>query len=259
MPYMFKNVPPLPSSTKSKKTTKTVPKSVAKQIAQQVDKAMGKVNESKVSAMTRFDETNPTPIQALAQAYTTSYVIGSIPTVWTGISGINSLTNFAFPKGDNDGQRNGDTIYLKKSQITMDIEMNQTLPGRQVCEFRVIMCKQKRGDTPTGISHAYDENLFLDIDGNYFGHGTPGKNGTDLMLQPINKKYWTVSMDKKFILSPVADGASPGSAHTGVNGCKKTFTVKIPFNKKVSFNQTGGVDTPDNVDYRSVLIVYAKG
>lgn len=246
-----------PGKPLGRQPSKSKAPTIAKQIAKQVDKAMNKVSESKVLPMTRFDETNPTPIQALAQAYTTSYVIGDIPTVWTGITGINSLTNMAFPKGDNVGQREGDSIFLKKSQITMDIEMNQSLPGRQVCEFRVIMCKQKRIDTPTGISHSYAENLFLDIDGNYFGHSTAGKNGTDLMLQPINRKYWTASYDKKFVLSPVADGNNPGSAHTGVNACKRSFTFKIPFNKKVSFN-TSGIDTPDNVDYRSVVIVYAK-
>lgn len=222
------------------------------QIAKQVSKAMHSVSESKIQPMTRFDEVNPTPIQPLAQAYTTSYVIGAIPTVWTGITGINSLTDFEFPQGN---VRDGDSLFLKKSHISLDIEMNQTLPSRQVCEFRVLFFKTRRATTPLGISHSYAENLFLDIDGSYFGHSTSGKNGTDLMTQPVNKKFWYCMMDKKFILSPVQNGASPSAASTGVNACKRSFKFDIPFNKKVSF-ELG--NTPEDVDYRTVVAIYAK-
>lgn len=262
MPLLYKN------STLKKMMTKKFKKSRSKTkyptrlsgsrinytVARQVDRAMSRVSENKVSALTKFNEVNPTPIQVGAQAFTTQYMIGNIPTVWAGTRGLNSLTSFGFPT-TGAMARNGDSVYLNKTTLSIELDMNQTLPSRQVTEFRVITFKARRGDTPLGISHTYKTDLFLDVDGNYFGHETGGITGTDLMLQPVNKKYWNVLSDKKFTMSPSDDNAS--TYNSSKYGIHRTMRFTIPWYKKVSFDAPGS-DSPDNIDFRWVVAVFAR-
>lgn len=221
-----------------------------------VSKALSRVAETKVLAMTKFNEVNPTPIQLGAQAYTTSYTIGSIPTIWSGITGINSLTNFQFPQGDGASDRDGDSIFLKKSHFSIELDMNQNLPQRSVVEFRVIAFKPNRATDPVGITRNWGLGLFLDTDGNYFGHQTAGISGTDLMLQPINRRHYFVMSDRKFTLSPSADLAQAlPSKFTGVNPISRTMLFNCPFNKKVHFE---GANTPQNIDPHMCVVIYAR-
>ena len=220
-------------------------------IAKQVDKAMSRVTETKVLPMTKINEWNPTPIQTLAQAYTSQFCFGSIPAVWSGTRGLSSITNFQIPPAD----REGDYVYLNKSSLTVEVDMNQGVAGKGLCEFRVICFKSIRADTPVGISHAYKDDLFLDIDGGYFGHETPGVNGTDLMVQPVNKKFWHVLSDERFTLSPSNDGAVNNS-NSSYYGSHRTMKFSVPWYKKVSFDNL--LNTPDNIDYRYVFAIFAR-
>lgn len=219
-------------------------------IAKQVNRAMSRVSENKVLPFTKFNEVNPTAIQLGAQAHTTQYMIGSIPTVWSGTRGLQSLSPFQFPG------RDGDSVYLTKSSISIELDMNQELPSRQITEFRVVCFKSVRADTPLGVSHQYKDNLFLDINGDYFGHETPGINGTDLMLQPINKKYWNVLSDQKFTMSPADDNnTTRNSGHYGVH---RSMRFNVPWFKKVDFSGDAGTNEPDNIDYRWVCAIFAR-
>lgn len=225
-------------------------------VAKQVNRAMSRVSENKINPFTKINELNPTPIQLGAVAHTLQFMIGDIPSIWTGTRGLNTITPFAFPQGDGQSNRDGDSIYLNKSVYTMELDMNQLLPGRQVTQFRVVCFKALRADTPQGIAHAYKDNLFLDTNGSYFGHETPGINGTDLMVQPINKKYWNVLHDQSFTMSPVSDNAT--TYNSSYYGSHRTMRFNIPWYKKVSFENPSFPDTPDNIDFRWVCAIFAR-
>ncbi len=122
----------------------------------------------------------------------------------------------------------------------------------------MIAFKQKRANNPQGVSHDWSESLFLEIDGKYFGHQTGGINGTDLMSQPVNTKYWDVMKDTKFIMSPAdnSDLLNP-SRTSGYYGGTRRLRYSVPWYKKVSFE--GDEDNiPDNIDFKMCVVVYGR-
>lgn len=227
-------------------------------IAKQVNKAMNNVSENKVSPLSNFDEAAPAAIQPLALAYTKSFTIGTVPNAWSGTVGLSSLGGMVFPNGTGHQQRVGKYVYLQKTHFTMEIDMGIDLDYQVPTEFRVICFKARRGNNPSGITNAFANSLFISPAGNEFGHATGGINGSDLMLQPLNKKDWIIKSDRKFMLSNPATAAGSGVAtsYSGKYPCMKRLTFNLPYYAKTEIDSV--TDAPSDLDTNYVIAVYAR-
>jgi len=227
-----------------------------------VSRALDKVSENKIVALTNVNEFTPSPIQSLAIATTKSFTLGNIPTPWTGSTGLSSVGGMSFPQGDTHSDRNGKYIYLQKTRATLEIDMS-TIPNfAPPTEFRVLCIKARRANNPSGITNRFDQTLFLDTAGNVQGHSSTGVNGTDLMCQPVNKKDWVVFHDKKFMLTNpqnIQDVSGTGihNVYAGKYPVFKRLIFNMPFNSKTEVNPVS--NRPADIDYNYVIVVYAKG
>lgn len=234
---------------------------VSYQINKAVSRAVNGLAENKIVALTAVNESPPSPIQALALAHTRSFTLGDIPSTWSGVAGLTSLGGMTFIQGNANNQRIGKYIYLQKSRVSMEIDMYNNASDSVPVEFRVICCKARRGNNPSGFTYNYATSLFLNTDGTDFGHATSGINGTDLMVQPINKKDWVVFGDRKFMLSNPAvaqDNATTGSTtyYSGKYPVMKRMVFNLPFNKKTEIGPNPAI--PVDIDYNYVMVIYAR-
>lgn len=231
------------------------------QINKAVSRAVNGLAENKIVALTNVNESPPSPIQLLALATTRSFTLGSIPTAWSSIAGLTSLSGMTFIQGAANNQRVGKYIYLQKTRVSVEIDMFTNASDSVPIEFRVICCKARRGNNPSGITNDFSTSLFLATNGNDFGHATSGINGTDLMVQPINKKDWAVFGDRKFMLSNPAvaqDNAATGSTtyYSGKYPVMKRMVFSLPFNTKTEIATNPA--EPADLDYNYVLVIYAR-
>lgn len=217
----------------------------------QISTVMSRMSETKYGAMTKYDEKLPAPIQLGALASQVSFVVGGIPTGWTGFS---DLGGFNMTQGTAGFQRDGDYAYLKKGHITFEIDMRALVDsGSPPIEFRVIFYKARRGVYPSGVTKDPSKNLFLDETSNNFGWTTGGKNGTDLMRNPLNRRSFTILKDHKFTLS----NYYPEAGYSGYYPCMKRFMFNLPFWKKVHFDGPTAA-TPSDIDFHYAITVIAR-
>jgi len=231
------------------------------QVAKAVSSAMNKVSENKIVALTNVNEALPSRIQALALATTKSFTLGSIPPTWAGVAGLQAVAGMEFPLGDTHSDRNGKYIYLQKTHATLDIEMFNSPDFAPPTEFRVLCVKARRSNNPSGTTNRFDLSLFLATNGNEFGSATAGINGTDLMVQPVNKKDWVCLSDRKFMLTNPQiqqdlSGSTINTFYAGKYPIMKRLIYNMPFNAKTEINATD--NRPDDLDFNYVLVVYAR-
>lgn len=223
--------------------------------AMEISRVLNQVAENKITACTAVNEQTFTPIQLGALAHTCSFTIGTIPTTWSGITGIHNLGGMSIPNGTGRAQRNGHYVYLEKTHLRFELDFNQ-LPSRCPVQVRMLVVKSNRRNNPVGFSNPYDTTLFLNNLGNEFGHATVGVNGTDLMVQPVNKKDWYVRMDRKFVMSPVNDSdATNPSSNASRYAITKDFVMNLPYYKKVEFDSA---NLPQNLDFNWAIIFYTR-
>lgn len=222
--------------------------SINKRIAHQ----MSKMAETNLSAMTRVDEQAPSAIQLGALATQVGFVVGGIPAGWTGF---NDLQGMAITQGVQAGQRIGDYVYMKKSHMTLEIDMKKmTDDATMPCEFRCIVFKARRAAYPAGTTKDPATSLFLDETGNDFGHASSGFNGTDLLRQPLNKRLYTIKHDYKFMLSNPLDTVNQGSTSSYYPVFKR-FQFNLPYWKKCHFESTS---SPEDLDFHWSVMIYAR-
>lgn len=223
---------------------------------QSISRTLKSFSESKLSAVVALTEGAPAAIQAGALAYKHTSVLGlSTPSHFTGIQ--HSLGGVSFPPGTGANNRIGNYLYLRKTYLVASIEMNQANPastGIVPVVFRMIVFKQKRQNQPTGTTVDPATTLFLDESGNNFGASTTGKNGHDLMLQPLNRRSWTILKDTKFTLQPpllqIDSNVLQPASHYPM---RKDVRININHQAKAYF--TG--DEPQDYDYRYGVFIYA--
>lgn len=227
------------------------------QVAKAVSRAMNQVSENKIVSLTKVDEAGPTAIQAGNNVFTKSFTIGNTPTPWSATAGLTPIGGMEFPLGDTHSDRNGKYIYLQKTHLTMKIDMDSVTNFQFPCDFRVICFKSRRGNNPIGLSNRYDQTLFLDTNGNEFGHATTGILGTDIMLQPINKKDWVVYSDKKFTLTnPAISGSDNLMGYAGRYAVNKTMSFNLPYFAKAEISAVS--NAPVDLDTNYVIVCYAS-
>ena len=122
------------------------------------------------------------------------------------------------------------------------------------CEFRVVVFKSRRQAMPTGSLRAPQQSLFLDEINNDFGHQSAGKNGTDLMQQPINRRHFVILKDMKFMLSnPLNPTLS--AAYSGKYPVMKRIALDLPHYIKAHYEDD---DKPTNYDYHYGISIYSR-
>ena len=206
------------------------------------------ISETKLLTLLRKNELAPAPIQTGALAYMLNFTLGGVPSAWSGFTDLEGMT---FPAGTQSNQRVGSYIYLKKSHLNLEIDMKNPGPSKSPVEFRVIVYKARRLAYPAGQTRDPATSLFLNEEGGDFGHTTSGVNGTDLMIQPLNKRIYTIKSDTKFVLSPPWNTVG----YSGHYPVLKRMSIDLPFYTKCHFENS---TKPTDVDYHWAISIYAR-
>lgn len=213
--------------------------------------------ENHLLQLFRQDEVPGIAIQLAALAHYRGFVLGSVPPGWD--TNLIDLAGLSINQGTGQGQRAGDYVYLKNSTVSMEIDMNKISTGAYTppTEFRVIVFKQRRGVLPAGINFNPAKSLYLDELGAKTGYQTPGVNGSDLMLQPLNKRDWQIHTDKQFVLSnpaPITQTTTGG--YSGNYPTLKRMRFNLPYWKRTHYDNASLL--PDDIDYHWGIIVFAR-
>jgi len=219
-----------------------------------------KYSESKLIPVTRINEQIPDKCQQAGPylyGYWNGFVLGdNIPTGWG--TGWIPLSGVATIPGDLANNRQGNYMYLNKTHLTMDIEMLGTPQSEYpIQEFRVIVFKE-RSTMPTSLNHNPQAKLFLDELGRDSGHTTQvvGKTPRDLMVQPLNKRLFSVMKDISFKLRDGgwnADGKALDSHKRIICDLPHKIKAKYPFTPDVLT-----ATEPSNYNYKYGVIVYSR-
>jgi len=223
-----------------------------------ISRAISQVAETQQIATKQIDEFQPVPIQVGALAYMqmirTGPNIANDPT--SGLAGVDGFTTTQGVSGS--GERTGNYIYLKKTHLTVEVEMNANDTVKVPCNFRTIVFKRRRNANLASNLPVFQKDLFLQNNGQTVGHSTSGLNGSDLILQPVNKKDYIVFSDKKYTMTPLAfhkDNANAGFFNSKYTSYKK-FVYNLPHFKKTHYDNN--TNNPDDYDCNWYVVTYAK-
>lgn len=239
-----------------RKNAKNRSKAITSAAATAVKKEFSRRVETKYLALTNHNEKVPEAIQSGAKTYHLGLIMGTHPSSWTAfqchLGGI-ALSNT---------QREGLNVYLKHTTLQVNIDMKHNLSSRAPCEFRVIHAKQRRSALPAGITTNPGVALFLNTNGNPFGHastiggGVP--KGSDLMMQPLNRREFIIYSDKRFYLQKPShlDSDGGGQGSSGPYKCARDLKFTFKYNKNTRYNETS--DLPENLAYHHFIYIYAR-
>jgi len=74
------------------------------------------------------------------------------------------------------------------------------------------------------------------------------------MVQPLNKRHWTIHRDVKFRMSnPLLTSAT--STYSGFYPVMKRFSLDLPYYQKCHFDDS---NQPTNIDFHYLVIFYAR-
>lgn len=207
--------------------------------------------ETKFLPLAPANEATPAAIQVGAKAYFKGFVIGTRPSSWS--SGPSDLGGISITKGVDANQRIGNYVYLKHTLVNLNIDMKLNTDVAPPQEFRVIVFRQRREAMPAGVNPDPAGTLFLTEAGGSTGHVVGGINGTDLMLQPLNKEKWIIVRDQKFTLQK----PNHGQDSFGNGGYKnsKNFRISLGYRKKAHYESA---NLPTNVPYHYGIFIYAR-
>lgn len=217
-----------------------------------VSSMMSRMSETKLIPTIPFNETAPKTIQTGAIAYYAPFIMCNVPAGWD--TNFNNLAGIQTAQGlGGSGNRVGDYIYLKKTHVNFQIDINETNAYQPPVEFRMIVAKAKMAVLPAGFTYTPSTTLFLNQVGFPVGHTTSGINGMDLMLQPLNKRDFVIHTDKKFTLS------SPSTGGAGMNyyyPSRKNCIVNLPYYSKTRISTS--TNLPEDLDTHYFVIFYAS-
>lgn len=219
--------------------------------SKQLSSFINNVAETKLIPCIQQDERNPAPVQTGAQATFLSFNTGLNASFTSSVP----IDGILLGQGTGFNQRTGNYVYYKKMHGVIRTEMNAGTNDPPI-QFRTIICKLRRQNTPEGVTPSAATSLFLDNAGEPFGHETGGKNGLDLMMQMTNKRQWVIYKDVKYILQPYNDFNPTG---TGLNiiynhyPASKEMQFNLPFYKKAYMTQS---NLPEDMAYRYIMVTY---
>lgn len=217
-----------------------------------LSRVLNSIAETKLLGLTPVNEGNPEAIQSGAIAQMYRMCIGIHPAAWSG--NWTDLGGIAIAQGDGAGQRDGKYVYLQKTHLHVNIDMQF---NQEVCppiEFRVIVGKQKRAESPSGFTRDPATLLYLNNTGDAVGHVASGFNGSDLMLQPLNKKFFFIKSDRRFMLSSPLPSSAGG--YSGKYRTMKNMVFDLGYYKKTLYST--GTNLPMDIDYSWFVLIYAR-
>ncbi|WP_445779046.1 hypothetical protein [Shewanella sp.] len=176
------------------------------------------------------------------------------------------LNLFTFGIGDNNDQRTGNYMYVKKTHMKLEVQMLSQVgltPAQlnSTVDFRLMIIKANRKYNELGNSPDAGASIFLSTQNDEFGYDSIVAGTFLQMAQPINKRKWLVYRDQKFTLSPPATEGSSGVPGEVVNAAfskypvKKVVSFNLPVWKKTHFNNSS--NTPDNLDTQWLIVLQA--
>lgn len=208
--------------------------------------------ETKYLPLNAQNDVAPNAIQTGAKAFFKGFVVGTIPSSWSS-TGVNNLGGIFCEKGVESYERVGNYIYLNHTLVNLNIDTKINATDAPPMEFRVIVFRQRRQAMPAGINPDPAQSLFKNESGTDAGHLTSGINGTDLMLQPLNKEKWIVVRDQKFTLQKPAKASEPMG--NGPYGNMKNFRLNLGYRRKAHYETA---NLPTNVPYHYGIFIYAR-
>lgn len=225
--------------------------------AKRIKDIVNNMGAMRYKPLTDFNEQTPSAIQVGAKAFTCQFVLGGNPSPWTNM---HDLGGIAMSQGTSAVQRIGDYVQLKKTKFHVNIDMKFNDTQYPPIEFRVVHCLQRRAAMPAGVSVDPATTLLLDTAGNPTGMSKLGINGTDLMVQPINKRDFIVYRDLRFTLVKpphVDDDGKKGQRAGTPYRCAWNGNFSMNFPKhKCKYNNT--TNLPENVPYHHFVCIFAR-
>ena len=212
--------------------------------------------ETKLLACNRLNNQTATPIHSGSSCFYKAFVIGTMPTTWTGT--FTNLGGVAIQQGSTSDRRDGNYVYMKKTHLSVNVDMvNQATGARPPVQFRVIVGKSKRANTPAGYSIDPSTSLFINEGGTHFGHSSTAADGSDIMLQPLNKRDFYFKFDRKMILSvPFNDNLT---GYSGKYPVTKDLFFNLGYWKKTRYEDSGSfANLPSDLDTAYFVIIYAR-
>lgn len=201
--------------------------------------------------------------------------LGRNMAAFAGTGWTNPMDLYQFPLGDAAFQRQGRYMFLRKTHICMEIQMNQIADDANVSnnlnnqiQFRLMVVKANRKYQPYGEGSAGtarpNTSLFLTSQNTAFGITDTTATTFEYVNNPINKRQFNVICDKKFTLSPPAVSWD-NSQRSNINAAnprfptKKTLHMDIPYYRKAFFQNdpTASLNTPTNIDTQCMIILQA--
>lgn len=195
-------------------------------------------------------------------------ILASVPNNWD--AGLNDLAGIFTTRGDADNQHVGSYIYLKKTHISMQIDMTFGDNAKPPVQFRVVVAKARQSVTPAGTTEYPQNTLFISPQGPASGWESLGLQAMDsftIMNQPLNRRDWTILRDQRFTLAhpfrqnfTVVNGSKsdyvvPTSiGYSGKYPCRKNLVFNLPHYAKTRVNSDGH---PLNYDSRYMIYIFA--
>lgn len=220
-------------------------------------------SEQKYLALQRKDHLSPVPIQTLAKCYYNCVGIShTTPSGW--VREISNLEGIQIQKGTGIVNRIGDKVFLQKSiisyNIDMDVQPNNSGEAFPVLEFRTIVFKSKYNFDTKQIGNPFI-SLFLNETNQKHGSDDSGFNGTDAMMQPLNRRLFWILKDFRYKLSsPAITEGGGGTAHRSSGWSTKYPSMKnckfyLPHKRTVQYSDS---NNPTDYDPRWFVITYAR-
>jgi len=193
----------------------------------------------------------------------------------TSLPEFNHMDLYKFPLGDHNYERHGQYMYLKKTSLTMEIQMlpetivNEVPTGYQPdVQFRFMVIKANRKFDKLYKTKNPGDSLFLTPFNNEYGYNDPVLNPFEYNNAIINKKNWLVYRDWKFSLSVpslayMPDPNEPAGILQNARSrlpTRKVINISLPIWKKTHFKNDPDVpelNVPDNLDTQWLIIVQA--
>lgn len=228
-----------------------------------VSKVLAATAEQKLLKINPQNEIAPTQVNAGVglNAYYTGFVLNSVPTGWE--ASVKNLGGVTITPGDKADERIGDYVYLKKTHLTFEIDAQPVSSDAHPVpmEYRMIVFKQRRSAMPTGRTVYPQDSLFIDEVGEVFGHADIAKDGSDIMLQPLNKRDWVIFADKRFKLTNPTIYNPNGVANSWnwfnpKYESTKRISVSLPHFGKAHYDPV--THKPNNIDTFYGVFIYAR-
>lgn len=217
-----------------------------------IAKFTNNLSETKLLPTTVYNELPSIPIQLGAIATYVGFVMNDIPSGWD--SSLNKLGGIGMGQGLTGSQRIGNYVYLKKTHLNLQVDINETSQSYQPPnEYRLLVVKQRGSVIPAGLTDTPQTSLFLNTIGAPQGYTTGGFNGMDCMLAPVNKRDWVVFRDQKFTLS------TPSTAGGGMNykyPSRKNLMINLPYWAKTRYHPT--TNLPEDLDTHYLVYLFAS-